>query len=99
MAKDMDPLNKGNPTKKVQAGNMVVKDPRSTRSRFSLKTELKISSAAVEAGKHSLKVTGKKEGRGPQEQGGKQEGGNFKNYDTDAGGYAQFFGSSRDRSL
>jgi hypothetical protein len=79
MAKDMDPHNKGNPTKKVQAGNMVVKDPRSTASGFSLKPELKISSAAVEAEKHNPKVTGKKECRGTQEQGGEQEGGILKN--------------------
>jgi hypothetical protein len=60
MAKDMDPRNKGNTMKKVQVGNMVVKEPRSTASGFSLKPELKISSAAVEAERHDPKVTGKK---------------------------------------
>jgi hypothetical protein len=66
MAKDLDPRNKGNPMKKVQAGDMVFKEPRSTASGFSLTSELKISSAAVEAEKHNLKVTGKKEWRGTQ---------------------------------
>jgi hypothetical protein len=60
MAKDMYPRNKGNPTKKVQAGNMVVNEPWNTVSGFSLKPELKISSAAVEEEKHNPKVTGKK---------------------------------------
>jgi hypothetical protein len=67
MSKDLDPRNKGNPTKKVQAGNMVVKEPPSTASGFSLKPELKISSAAVEAENHIPKVTGKREERGAQE--------------------------------
>jgi hypothetical protein len=60
MAKDIDPCKKGNPTKKVQAGDMVANEPRSTASGFSLKPELNISSAAVEAEKHKPKVTGKK---------------------------------------
>jgi hypothetical protein len=78
MAKDLDPRNKGNLTKKVQAGNMVakelVKEPRSTASGFSLKPELKISSAALEEEKHNPKVIGKKEGIGNQEKCGEQEG-------------------------
>jgi hypothetical protein len=43
MAKDLDPRNKGNSTKKVQAGDKVAKEPRSTASGFSLTSELKIS--------------------------------------------------------
>jgi hypothetical protein len=49
MAKDMDPRNKGNTMNKVQAGNMVVKEPRNTASGFILKREFKISSATGEA--------------------------------------------------
>jgi hypothetical protein len=56
----MDPCNKGNSTKKVQAGDKVVKEPRSPASGFSLTPELKISSESVEAEKHNPKVTGKK---------------------------------------
>jgi hypothetical protein len=52
----------------------VAKDPRSAASGFSLKPELKISSAAVEAGKHNPKVTGKEEVRVAQGQGRVQEG-------------------------
>jgi hypothetical protein len=65
MAKDLDPRNKGNSTKKVQAGDKVVKEPRSTATNFSLTPEL-----AVEVDKHNPKVTGKKERIGTQEQGG-----------------------------
>jgi hypothetical protein len=63
MAKDLDPCKKGNLTKNVRAGNTVAKEPISAASGFSLKPELKISSAAVEAGKHSPKVAGNEEGR------------------------------------
>jgi hypothetical protein len=79
MAKDMDPHNKGNLTKKVQAGDKVAKEPISTASGFSLTPELNISSAAVEAEKHSPKVKGKKERRGTQEKGGESKGGILKN--------------------
>jgi hypothetical protein len=79
IAKDLDPRNKGNPMKKVQAGNMVAKEPRSAASGFSLKPGLKISSADLEAGKHNPKVIDKKEGRGDKEQCGEQEGGFLKN--------------------
>jgi hypothetical protein len=66
MAKDLDRCNKGNSTKKVQAGEKVAKETRSTASGFNLTPELKISSAAVEAENHNPKVTGKKERRGTQ---------------------------------
>jgi hypothetical protein len=79
MAKDMDPRDKGNSTKKVQAGDKVTKEPRSTASGFSLTPALKISSSVVEEENHNPKVAGKKESRGTQEQGGESEGGILKN--------------------
>jgi hypothetical protein len=49
MAKYLDHLNKGNPTKKVQAGDRVSKEPRNTASGFSLTPKLKVPSEAMEA--------------------------------------------------
>jgi hypothetical protein len=46
---------------KVQAGSTVVKELRSVSSGFSLKPELWLSAAAVEAKKHNPKVVGKEE--------------------------------------
>jgi hypothetical protein len=74
IAKNMDPRNKGVPTKKVRAGNTVAKEPRSASSGFSLTPELRISSAAVEAVKNNPKVTGKEDGRVAPGQGCGQEG-------------------------
>jgi hypothetical protein len=59
MANDLDPHNKGNPTKKVRAGITVTREPRRAVSGFSLKHELKISSAAEEERKHNPKVAHK----------------------------------------
>jgi hypothetical protein len=69
MDKDMAQPIKGNPTKKVRAVNMLAKEQRSAASGFSLKPELKLSSADVEAVKHNPKVAGKEEGRLAQGQG------------------------------
>jgi hypothetical protein len=59
MAKDLDPLNNATQSQTVQAGSMVLKEPRSVSSGFSLKPELRPSAAAVEAKKHNPKVAGK----------------------------------------
>jgi hypothetical protein len=75
MAKYLDPRNKVNPTKKVRAGNTVANEPRSASPGFSLKPESRISSAAVEAVKHSPKVACKDEGRVDPGQGCGKEGG------------------------
>jgi hypothetical protein len=61
MAKDLDPRNKANQTQKVQVGSMVVKEFRSASSGFSLKPELRLSAADVEAEKHNPKVVVKEE--------------------------------------
>jgi hypothetical protein len=79
MSKDLDPRNKGNLTKNVQAGDRVAKESRGNASCFSLTPELNISSAAVEAEIHNPYMTGKKERRGTKEQGGESEGGILKN--------------------
>jgi hypothetical protein len=75
MAKDLDPCNKGNPTKKVRSGNMVAKEPRSVSLGFSLKPESRISSAAVEVVKHNPEVAAKEKGRVDPGQGCGKEGG------------------------
>jgi hypothetical protein len=59
MAKDLDPRNKANQTQKLQAGSTVMKELRSASSGFSLKPELRLYAAAVEAEKHNPKVVGK----------------------------------------
>jgi hypothetical protein len=59
MAKDLDPHNKTNQSRRVQAGSTVVKEIRSASSGFSLKSESRPSTAAVEAKKHNPKVAGK----------------------------------------
>jgi hypothetical protein len=58
MAKDSDPRNKTNLLQRVQAGSMLVKELRSTSSRFRLTPEPRPSAAAVEAEKHNPKVAG-----------------------------------------
>jgi hypothetical protein len=61
MAKVLDPRNKANQTQKLQAGSMVVKELRRVSSGFSLKTESRLSAAAVEAKKHYIKAVVKEE--------------------------------------
>jgi hypothetical protein len=80
MANNLNPRNKGNPTKKVRAGNTVATESRSAASGFSLKPETKISSASIEAVKHNPKVAGKEEVRVSQGQGCEQEGVFFKKH-------------------
>jgi hypothetical protein len=70
MAKDLDPCNKSNQSRKIKAGSMVMKELRSASSGFSLKPELRLSAAAVEAEKHA----GKEEECWDQVQGNGKEG-------------------------